>query len=148
MLTAERTALESCHWAVSILHPTELPCAEHQDDEKFENTLRAAVSLLLDTKFPYCSIQSFLTARYKVSLLLDTKLQDAEQSSFRERLLVRLLPTSNHNGTSHVGCLEGFSNSNRPAVGNEDLGYGVSAALHFNTQCSITKKNGKDQNIF
>jgi len=35
-----------------------------------------------------------------------------------------------------------------PAVGNEDLGYGVSAALHFKTQCSITKKNFKDQNIF
>jgi hypothetical protein len=49
----------------------ELPCAEHQNDEQFENTLRAAVSLLIDTKFQYTG-----------------------KSSFRERLLVRLLQTT------------------------------------------------------
>ena len=44
----------------------ELPCAE-----QFENTVRAAVCLLIDTK-----------------------LQCTEQSSYRERLLVRLLQTT------------------------------------------------------
>jgi len=55
----------------SVSTASELPCAQHQNDEQFEITLRAAVSLLIDTKFQY-----------------------AEQSSFRERLLVRLLQTT------------------------------------------------------
>jgi hypothetical protein len=55
----------------SVNTAPELPCAEHQNDEQFENTLRAAVSLLINTKF-----------------------QHTEQSSFLERLLVRLLQTT------------------------------------------------------
>jgi len=49
----------------------QVPGAEHQNEEQFQNTLRAAVSILIDTKFQY-----------------------TEQSPFRERLLVRLLQTT------------------------------------------------------
>jgi len=55
----------------SVNTAPQVPGAEHQNDEQFENTLQAAVSILIDTKFQY-----------------------AEQSPFRERLLVRLLQTA------------------------------------------------------
>jgi hypothetical protein len=100
----------------SVNTAPELPYAEHQNGEQFENTPRAAVSLLIDTKFQY-----------------------TERSSFRKRLLVRLLQTT-------MALVKSVAlKVSATAVGNEDLGYGVSAALHFNTQCSITKKNWKDQ---
>ena len=108
----------------SVNTAPEVPCAQHQNDEQFENTLRAAVSLLIDTTFQY-----------------------PEQSPFRERLLVKLLQTTVALVKS-VALKTLATATGRPALGNEDLGYGVSAALHFQTQCSITKKNSKDQNIF
>jgi hypothetical protein len=114
--------------AVNIVSTApKLPCPGHQNNEQFENTRRAAVSLLIDTKLQY-----------------------TEQSSYRERLLVRLLQTTA--ALVKSVALKALAIATATATGQQwatkTLDTAFSAALHFKTQCSITKKKSKDPNIF